>query len=324
MTPVTDKLFRISIPTPFVVGPVNVYLHKGDALTLIDTGPKTDEAWKALQAGLREAGVAVTDIEQAFLTHHHIDHSGLLHRVAEQSGCVSFAHPNAELESRLGDGEEGDAERKEFYIALQAELGVPDPERYKSMEHWDAYKYMIDHYDIDHYLGDDAKTGPFQTFHMPGHSATDTLIIHPGESFTFVGDHILQTFNPNPLMRRPAPGHTRARSLVEFQESLKRSRTLPLGMCCPGHGDVITDYTAVIDGILEQHEKKNARLLKLIGPEGITPYDATRKLYPRIKLANLYLGLSVIIGQLELLEERGLMHSEWRDGVVWYLPATRD
>ncbi|MDQ7863184.1 hypothetical protein RCO48_25470 [Peribacillus frigoritolerans] len=31
---------KIALPTPFAVGDVNVYVVKGDALTLIDTGVK--------------------------------------------------------------------------------------------------------------------------------------------------------------------------------------------------------------------------------------------------------------------------------------------
>ena len=38
------KIIPLAIPTPFYVGDVNVYLIKEDPLTLIDVGPKTDEA----------------------------------------------------------------------------------------------------------------------------------------------------------------------------------------------------------------------------------------------------------------------------------------
>jgi hypothetical protein len=31
---------RLPLPTPFPVGPINVYLAEGDPLTLVDTGPK--------------------------------------------------------------------------------------------------------------------------------------------------------------------------------------------------------------------------------------------------------------------------------------------
>ena len=55
---------------------MNAFLVKGDALSLIDAGPKTPEAYEALKHGLKEAGYTFSDIEQVFLTHHHPDHAG--------------------------------------------------------------------------------------------------------------------------------------------------------------------------------------------------------------------------------------------------------
>ena len=53
------KIVPISLPTPFYIGPVNVYLIPEDPVTLIDTGPKTKEAVDALRAALRKEGLAV-------------------------------------------------------------------------------------------------------------------------------------------------------------------------------------------------------------------------------------------------------------------------
>ena len=35
------RVVPISVPTPFYIGPVSVYLIAEDPLTIIDTGPKT-------------------------------------------------------------------------------------------------------------------------------------------------------------------------------------------------------------------------------------------------------------------------------------------
>ena len=42
--PVTSRIHTLEIPTPFPVGPVNVYLIEGREPALIDTGPNTSEA----------------------------------------------------------------------------------------------------------------------------------------------------------------------------------------------------------------------------------------------------------------------------------------
>ncbi len=74
----TADIIPIRVPTPFAVGDVIVYLVKGDALTLIDCGPKTKEAAAALKEQLAAVHIEMSDIEQIVLTHHHADHAGLL------------------------------------------------------------------------------------------------------------------------------------------------------------------------------------------------------------------------------------------------------
>src|SRR5262249_13288737 len=83
---------RIVLPTPFPVGPVNVWLLRGDPLTLVDAGPHTPEALATLERGLGELGVRLEDIEQLVLTHQHPDHVGLAATVVERSGCPVAAH----------------------------------------------------------------------------------------------------------------------------------------------------------------------------------------------------------------------------------------
>ena len=44
-----SRIHALKIPTPFPVGPVNVYLIEGREPALIDTGPNTSETWESLQ-----------------------------------------------------------------------------------------------------------------------------------------------------------------------------------------------------------------------------------------------------------------------------------
>src|ERR1700742_3009961 len=79
------KIIPLSIPTPFYVGPVNVYLIREDPLTLIDVGPKTDEAARALREKLGSHGVKFSDVRRIVLTHAHEDHCGLAKRVRDEA-----------------------------------------------------------------------------------------------------------------------------------------------------------------------------------------------------------------------------------------------
>ncbi len=52
-----------SLPTPFRVGTVNVYLLEGSPLTLVDTGPLFEPSLVALSRALAERDHAISDIE---------------------------------------------------------------------------------------------------------------------------------------------------------------------------------------------------------------------------------------------------------------------
>src|SRR5690349_20366917 len=77
---------QIQAPLPHIKS-VNIWLLRGEPLTLIDTGPRTDEALSALEAGLRKEGLRVEDIELIIPTHHHLDHTGLTATIAARSGA---------------------------------------------------------------------------------------------------------------------------------------------------------------------------------------------------------------------------------------------
>ena len=80
-----ERTVRIQAPLPHIKS-VNIWLLRGDPLTLIDTGPRTDEALVALEAGLEREGLRLEDIELVIPTHHHLDHSGLIATIVGRSG----------------------------------------------------------------------------------------------------------------------------------------------------------------------------------------------------------------------------------------------
>src|SRR5438552_6354327 len=114
-----------SIPLPLRhVGSVNAWLLRGDPLTLVDTGPRNDEALAALESGLRELGVRLEDIELVIGTHHQLDHVGLVSTVKQRSGARvavldALADYGASYETRAA------AERC-FSRDLMAAHGVPE------------------------------------------------------------------------------------------------------------------------------------------------------------------------------------------------------
>jgi len=86
------RIEKLVLPTPFPVGPINVYLIVDEPITLVDTGPKTDEAIAALRAGLSRLGFAFSDIGRIILTHTHEDHCGLAAMLQRESGARVYVH----------------------------------------------------------------------------------------------------------------------------------------------------------------------------------------------------------------------------------------
>src|SRR5262245_59593203 len=86
------RIEKLVIPTPFPVGPINIYLVVDDPITLIDTGPKTDQAVAALREQLGKLGFKTDDIKRIVLTHTHEDHCGLAATLQRESGARVHVH----------------------------------------------------------------------------------------------------------------------------------------------------------------------------------------------------------------------------------------
>lgn len=70
------RLQQLVLPTPWEVGPVQIYVVLGDPLTLIDTGVKSPASRAALEAAFDALGHGLEEVERVILTHHHGDHLG--------------------------------------------------------------------------------------------------------------------------------------------------------------------------------------------------------------------------------------------------------
>src|SRR4051812_27697194 len=90
----TKGIDVIELGSGFPVGAVNCYLVFGEKLTLIDTGSNLPENMNILIKGLGERELTIQDIDQVLLTHHHLDHVGLLERILEVHPIPVLGHPN--------------------------------------------------------------------------------------------------------------------------------------------------------------------------------------------------------------------------------------
>jgi len=315
--PPDPTVAKILLPTPFPVGPVNAFLIKSDPVTLIDAGVKSEEGWQKLVHSLADHALTPRDIQIVLLTHGHLDHIGLVPRLIEESSAQTYAHPDVVAQYAAYDHEMDVGQR--FFHDVLLEFGAPGPAVDEVMKFRSVFNVLGDTFKIDHALADGETVGGLETHFVPGHSGSDTLFYSPERRAAFTGDHVLKGISPNPLLRRVSrDSMTRARSLVEYQRSLRFTRSLDIEICYPGHGSPFGEHRAVIDGLLERHERRTCKVRRLLAQKPMTPYEIVMRIFPKITSHSLHFALSVAIGHLDVLEARGEARMENVNGVVVY------
>ena len=97
----------------------------------------------------------------------------------------------------------------------------------------------------------DASAGPFTVVPTPGHSSDSVSLLH-GDGICFTGDTVL---GKGSVFIPPDGG-----SLSGYLDSLRRLRSLPLSVLCPGHGPYVWDPAAKLDEYIS-HRLERERLL---------------------------------------------------------------
>jgi len=317
-------LHTFSIPTPFPVGPVNVYLAEGNPLTLVDVGPCYEPAREALERALANRGYGVADVGRMVITHAHADHCGLAAELARASGAEVLAH----AASVPWLGQQANAQRLAFYAEVMRWAGVP----VKTLIGLSRMRHGVERYSEaivpDHTLadGDTIELGgeDWQVLHTPGHAGGLICLYHPQRRLLLSSDHLLRDISSNPLVEPPAPGEkARPRRLVDYMAQLRRVAALDVALALPGHGPPITDHRTLIQQRLAFHEIRGRRIWKTLGEDTLTAHEIASRLFPDVDSINYFLALSEVIGHLQWLEVEGRVTQGERGGVArWRLQST--
>jgi len=301
-------LHCISVPTPFPVGPVNVYLAEGDPLTLIDVGPRFGPAREALRQGLSALGYRPSDIERILLTHTHSDHSGMAAELVEVSGARVLTHPDNFAE--LADYAEERERRLAFYAVLMREAGMPPEEMERIAAARQGYSRFAQAVRPDGSLteGMTLRLGgeKWRVLHTPGHTGGLICLYQPRRRLLLSSDHLLRDVSSNPIVEPPREkGTPRPRRLLDYLAQLKRVAELDVDLALPGHGPPIDDVKGLIDQRLAFHKARAEEVLKVLRDGERSAYAISLILFPRLDPVNRFLAVSEVIGHLDWLEARG-------------------
>lgn len=313
------KIHRISVPTPFYVGPVNVYLIEEDPLTLIDAGPRDAQSLTGLQEGLARLGYQFADIRRIIISHAHADHYGLAELIREASGASVLIH---EWDAPAV----GAASDYRAYRDILASAGVPREaiERMEAgYEKFKGFAYPLQQVetlkDADEILFEHES---LTVMHTPGHTPGSICLVRTSNRLVFSSDTVLKNITPNPVLSPdPVDEKRRFQSLGEYLVSLARIRALAPTVLKGGHGDDVTDYDEYFHRLYRFTDRRQAKLLALVPRAGISAWEASAQLFPRAKGYDRFLALSETVAHLDYAVAENKLVIERKDGQDIYHQA---
>ncbi|MCG8589009.1 MAG: MBL fold metallo-hydrolase [Proteobacteria bacterium] len=336
--PALPRLHQIILPTPWEVGPVQIYVIEGDPLTLVDTGVKSLASREALEAALDALGYGLGDVGRVVLTHFHEDHLGQVQTLREAGAELEvFAHEHeapmieffsAERDERLAETQ-----------ALFEEYGVPsallDEQTAWRRQAMRESPPLSEATRVEN-LVRDGDGIPFKEFeleviHAPGHTAGHLLLHEPQSGTLITGDHLMGDAVPftdnyyvdgapdpaDPLRRRP-----RFRGLPEYMRSVRALKRQRFQTILPAHGGLIRrPDRAIEDAILFyevriQRIERGLRTLAAMGQE-VTGWQIWEALFPKADpVKQMRTRMLMVIGALDVLEAQGICVTRRRDDGV--------
>ncbi|MFL5320837.1 MAG: MBL fold metallo-hydrolase [Myxococcaceae bacterium] len=317
---------RIAVPIPFVDagGPVNVYAieERDGSYTLFDCGLGTKEAEASLRASAAELGVDLSRLKRIIVSHGHIDHYGLAQTFSEQTGATVHVHP-ADFAKVVGVGRWVDElPRYESYFK---KLGISD--EYMRMMGKAATATAKFARQVDEARARTLKAGEkfqfkhveLEVLHLPGHTPGLVCLWEPTRKILFADDHLLAKVSPNPLLEIGEGGEAQKfKSLLSYFASARRVYEMDIELVLPGHGPPFSGHRELLDGLFGFYKKRQDKIAAHLEKEPSTALELIPVVFRGIDITRLFLTLSEVVGNLEVMEEQGRVVRREVEGVYRY------
>jgi glyoxylase-like metal-dependent hydrolase (beta-lactamase superfamily II) len=315
------QIIPLSIPTPFYVGDVNVYLIKTDPLTLIDVGPKTKDAADTLREKLARNGVRFSDVRRIVLTHAHEDHCGLAKKVRDEAKNAEILVHNWETGHLFG------RLAREEHRSLLQRSGVPDKVFEEMQSLYQEISLLTDALDEGDFapLRDEMElefeSGTLRVLHTPGHTPGSCSFVREANRTLICGDCVLKRITPNPILSPdPVDPTRRFHSLAEYLVSLAKLRSYSPTLAYGGHGEPVTDFEEIFNRYVRAIDERQRKVISLVSKSGITAFEVARLLFPKSFNHDVhrFLAISEAVAHLDLAEGEGKIALEIKDGIEFY------
>ena len=275
---VVPGVFRIRIPLPNnPLKELNSWVVRdGGRSLIIDTGFNRTACFEAMQAGLAELGVDLTNAD-FMLTHLHSDHTGLVSRLAAPGARIYMGR----VEARFFGG--GIDWRRVMSFAIANGF---DPDELKdALTAHPGIKYKPENVP-ELTLVDDGDVITVGDWHLrcvvtPGHTWGHTCLYEPDRKVLFSGDHVLWDITPH-----IESWSWEDNALKDFIQSLLKIRDLPVDIVLPGHRNTFTDLRGRVEALMAHHETRSMEAIGVLEGGALSAYDTAARMTWDIRAAN--------------------------------------
>ncbi len=302
-------LYRVEIPIPNnPLKALNSYfIISKERNLIIDTGMNRPECRQAMEAALEKLGVDLcrTDL---FITHMHVDHSGLVNYLTTDTSRVYCSEPDALI---INGGDYWDKMREFARIS-----GFPQDED-AIMKH-PGYKYASRE-QVDFTLvteGDRITVGDYtlQCIATPGHTKGHLCLYEADKKLFFSGDHILYHITPNISLWADDDN-----PLKDYLDSLDKVYQMDIKLVLPGHRKIFEDYRQRIGELIQHHCRRALEIVMILEKEGPqNPYSIASRMkwdlsydqWEQFPIPQQWFATGEVIAHLKYLEDEGKLSKE--------------
>lgn len=314
-----NDIEMIELPTEWSIGPVNLFLIKGEKLTLVDAGRRLRRAWDTFNATLNQRGFSIMDIEQVVLTHHHTDHTGLLDWLLEKNPIPVYAHRNCL--PYLKQDKEYFKSTSEFFENFFQQHGVPTELIEELIKLSGEEQELRTEVDITTIEEGSIIPGlsEWKVIETIGHAQSHLSLYRPRDQVLLCGDHLIKHMPSGIFLEAPIfPETIRAQPLIQYINSLKKCLSFPVSLALSGHGEPIEDVQNQIHETLNKIERRTHKVKNMLHDGKKNAFQIIQCLYPIKYKRELWLFLSDIVSLLDLLTVRNEVQLEEVSGVTYY------
>lgn len=297
-----SRIVRLSLPTPFPVGPVNVYLVPGAVPTLVDTGLDLGDNRDHLAAAI-DAHLGGR-LAQVLLTHGHIDHAGLAGWLQSTYGALVHVHAGDRQSVEEGHDVDRRVERGDRAHFIRAGFPVDRFDRAtrrfnKLVRCWTPVTVdgeLVAGQPVD--VGDES----WQVSHHPGHARGQVCLRAP-DGTGLAGDLLIRGLSTIAFFDKgdPADGLGLERHIA----SLEAFAADPPRRVGAGHREWIEDPPAELRRGLADIAARLDEVAALLTDTPRSPWDVARELFEEPAGDQAWLATAEVLGVLEVLERRG-------------------